>query len=118
MAGESPTGSSTRPGCTNSAGRVGVVSASGGSTVWMDLAGDPRNHYIARLDWAAGSDEVVFQRLNRLQNTTEVMLGNASTGRVRTVLTERDSAWVDVVDDLRWIDGGKSFTWVSERDAW
>lgn len=107
-----------KTGTTNSAGRVGVVSASGGSTVWMDLAGDPRNHYIARLDWAAGSDEVVFQRLNRLQNTTEVMLGNASTGRVRTVLTERDSAWVDVVDDLRWIDGGKSFTWVSERDGW
>jgi dipeptidyl-peptidase 4 len=34
------------------------------------------------------------------------------------VLTERDSAWVDVVDDLRWIDGGKNFTWISERDGW
>ena len=34
------------------------------------------------------------------------------------MLTERDSAWVDVVDDLRWIDGGKRFTWVSERDGW
>ncbi|MFL5494116.1 MAG: prolyl oligopeptidase family serine peptidase, partial [Gemmatimonadales bacterium] len=43
---------------------------------------------------------------------------DANSGQVRTVLTERDSAWVDVVDDLRWIDGGKSFTWVSERDGW
>ena len=34
------------------------------------------------------------------------------------MLTERDSAWVDVVDDLRWIDGGKRFTWISERDGW
>ena len=34
------------------------------------------------------------------------------------VHTERDSAWVDVVDDLRWINGGKSFTWISERDGW
>jgi len=39
-------------------------------------------------------------------------------GRMSTVLTERDSAWVDVGDDLRWIDGGRSFTWISERDGW
>jgi dipeptidyl-peptidase-4 len=34
------------------------------------------------------------------------------------VLTERDSTWVDVVDDLVWLKGGKEFTWVSERDGW
>ncbi|HEY3011916.1 MAG TPA: S9 family peptidase [Gemmatimonadales bacterium] len=107
-----------KTGTTNSAARVGVVSVSGGTTVWMNLPGDPRNNYIARLDWAANSGEVVLQHLNRLQNTLEVMLGDARTGRVHTILTERDSAWVDVGDDLRWIDGGKSFTWVSERDGW
>jgi dipeptidyl-peptidase 4 len=107
-----------KAGTTNSASRVGVVSAAGGSTVWMNVPGDPRNNYIARLDWAANSNEVVLQHLNRLQNTNQVILGDASTGRVRTVFTERDSAWLDVVDDLRWVDGGKSFTWVSERDGW
>jgi dipeptidyl-peptidase-4 len=107
-----------KAGTTNSAARVGVVSASGGAPVWLAVPGDPRNNYIARLEWAAGSNEVVLEHLNRLQNTLEVMLGDASSGRVHTVLTERDSAWVDEVDDLRWIDGGKSFTWVSERDGW
>ena len=107
-----------KAGTTNSAARVGVVSAAGGSPMWFDVAGDPRNNYIARLEWAASPDEVVLQRLNRAQNTLEVMLGDARTGRVRTVLTERDSAWVNVVDDLRWIDGGKRFTWISERDGW
>jgi dipeptidyl-peptidase 4 len=70
------------------------------------------------MDWAARSDEVLLQRLNRLQNTNEVMLGNARTGRVRTILTERDSTWVDVVDDVAWLGDGKQFTWVSERDGW
>ena len=107
-----------KAGEANSAARVGVVPAAGGATRWLDIAGDPRNHYIARMDWAASSGEVILQRLNRLQNTIEVMLGDARTGAVRTVLTERDSAWVDVVDDLRWLDGGKQFTWVSERDGW
>ena len=70
------------------------------------------------MDWADNSDEVMLQHLNRLQNTDEVMLGDARTGKVRTVLTEHDSTWVDVVDDVVWLDGGKSFTWVSERDGW
>jgi dipeptidyl-peptidase 4 len=107
-----------KAGTTNSAARVGVVSADGGEPVWLDVPGDPRNNYIARLEWAAGSSEVVLEHMNRAQNTIDVMLGDAASGRTRTVLSERDSAWVDVVDDLRWINGGNDFTWISERDGW
>jgi len=107
-----------KAGSTNSAARVGIVSADGGATTWLNVPGDPRNHYIARMEWTASSDEVVIQHLNRLQNTDEVMLGDARTGAVRTVLTERDSAWVDVVDPVAWLDGGRRFLWQSERDGW
>jgi dipeptidyl-peptidase-4 len=102
----------------NSAARIGIVPSAGGATRWLDIQGDPREHYIPRMDWAAGSDEVVLQRLNRLQNTNQVMLGDVRTGKVRTVVSEHDSTWVDVVDDVVWLDGGKQFTWVSERDGW
>jgi dipeptidyl-peptidase-4 len=107
-----------KAGGTNSAVRVGVVDAAGGPTRWLELPGEPRNRYVARMDWAGGSDEVVLQHLNRQQNHMRVMLGDARTGAVRTVLEERDSAWIDVVDDLRWLQGGRRFTWVSERDGW
>ena len=102
----------------NSAARIGIVPATGGPTRWLEIAGDPREHYIPRMEWAASSDEVILQRLNRVQNTNEVLLGDARTGAVRTVLTERDSTWVEVVNDLVWLNGGKQFTWVSERDGW
>ncbi|HET6798250.1 MAG TPA: DPP IV N-terminal domain-containing protein [Gemmatimonadales bacterium] len=107
-----------KAGKSNSAARIGVVNAAGGATQWLDLTGDPRDHYIPRMDWAGNSDEVVLQRLNRLQNTNDVLLGDARTGAVRTVLTEHDSAWVEVVNDLTWLDRNKSFLWVSERDGW
>jgi dipeptidyl-peptidase 4 len=107
-----------KAGEANSAARVGVVNAGGGATRWLNISGDPRNHYIGRMDWAASSDEVILQRLNRLQNANEVMLGAARTGEVRTILTERDSTWVDLVDDLTWLDKGRRFLWVSERDGW
>lgn len=107
-----------KAGTTNSAARVGVVPAAGGETVWFQIPGDPRDNYIARLEWAASPDEVVIQHLNRLQNTLQVMLGDVRTGAVRTIVTDRDSAWLDAVDDLLWLEDGKQFTWLSDRDGW
>jgi dipeptidyl-peptidase-4 len=105
-------------GQMNPSSRIGVVSSRGGDTRWMEVPGDPRDHYIARMDWAGPSNELVLQHLNRLQNRDEVLLADAKSGTVRTVLDERDGAWVEVVDDLNWIEGGRRFTWVSERDGW
>ena len=56
-----------KAGTTNSSARVGVVSAAGGPTTWMKIPGDPRNNYIARMDWAANSTELTIQQLNRRQ---------------------------------------------------
>lgn len=120
-----------KAGEMNAAAKVGVISAGGGKTRWFDIAGDPRNNYLPRMEWAASSDEVVIQQLNRLQNTDIVMLGDVRSGKVRPILTEKDETWVDVgfgdLDwtktgithgDLEWIDGGKRFLWASERDGW
>ena len=105
-------------GETLSACRLGVMPAEGGETVWMKLDGDPQNNYIARMEWAAGSDELIFQYLNRHQNKLQLMLGTAATGEVKTIYTENDEAWLDPVDDLVWLDEGKAFTWVSEQSGW
>ncbi|MEA3225549.1 MAG: DPP IV N-terminal domain-containing protein, partial [Planctomycetota bacterium] len=104
----------------NSACRVGVISSRGGKTRWFEPSYDPRNHYIPKMDWAENSKQIVFQHLNRLQNTNEITLGNVRKGKLRKIMTERDDAWLDVRDKLNlyWLDGGKHFTWLSERDGW
>ncbi|HDT14138.1 MAG TPA: S9 family peptidase, partial [Candidatus Aminicenantes bacterium] len=76
------------------------------------------NTYIAALEWAGNSREVVLQHLNRLQNSLSVLVGEAATGAVRTVFTDTDEAWVEVMDDFVWLDGGKRLLWLSERDGW
>lgn len=106
-----------KAGTTNSAVRIGVVSASGGATTWMKTPGDPRQTYLARLEWV-DAQTVVMQQLNRLQNRNDVLLGDARTGGVHGVFRDESDTWVDVVDDMRWIDGGREFLWVSERDGW
>jgi dipeptidyl-peptidase-4 len=111
-----------KAGQTNSASRVGVVSAAGGETRWMKVPGDPRNNYIARMEWVpAGkneSKELIIQHLNRLQDTLQVMLGDPQTGQVRTLFADRDSAWVEQFDQLRFVNGGKDILWLSERSGW
>jgi dipeptidyl-peptidase-4 len=110
-------------GTTNSAVRVGVVAATGGPTQWIKLEGDPRNHYVAQMDWAGTSGGVVVEYLDRLQKTNQLIWANAKTGETRTVTEDTDKAWIDVFP-LDWIDkgpdpsAGKDFIFLSERDGW
>ena len=105
-------------GETLSAVRVGVISADGGETVWARVPGDSRNNYIARMEWAPNSRELVVQHLNRAQNRNDLLLVQAATGATSVLYTDTDDAWVDVVDDFLWLDDGARFTWVSEKDGW
>ena len=105
-------------GTTNSAVRIGVVAASGGDTRWFQIPGDPRNHYLVRMEVVPDADEVIIQQLNRLQNTNRVWIGNLETMGLENILTETDEAFLDVHDDLEWLEGNRFFTWTSERSGW
>ena len=109
-----------KAGTVNAAVRVGIVNAAGGGQIrWINTPGDPRNNYIIMMDWAQNSNEIILQHLNRLQNTEQLMLADAQTGSVRTILTEKDDAWVDArTPSMRWLESGKNFLWISERDGW
>jgi dipeptidyl-peptidase-4 len=41
-----------------------------------------------------------------------------ATGKATAVFTERDAAWLENDNPWRWLDGGKSFLWLSERSGW
>ena len=101
-----------------SAVKIGVVSSEGGKTNWFDFPGDPRNNYLARMEFIPHSQEVMVQQLNRPQNRNKVWIGNIESMRVSTILIEEDSAFLDLHDNIRWLENEKFFTWNSERDGW
>ena len=105
-------------GETNSATRLGVVAATGGAVRWLEVPGDPREHYLPHLAWSPDASQLLLQQLNRRQNTLRVMLADPHSGATRTILTETDAAWVDNANPVQWLDGGKNFLWLSERDGW
>ncbi len=107
-----------KAGTMNSAVKVGVVSAAGGESKWFDIPGDPRNHYLARMDFIPESNEVMIQQLNRFQNTNRVWVGDVDDMSVKNIMTDTDDAFLDVHDNIMWLDNNQSFTWTSEKDGW
>ena len=101
-----------------SAVKVGVIPATGGKTSWFKIPGDPINNYLARMDFIPNSNEVMVQQLNRKQNTNKIWIGNVETMLLKNIYTETDPDFLDIHDDIRWLDGEKYFTWTSEKDGW
>jgi dipeptidyl-peptidase 4 len=104
-------------GTTNSAVRIGVVPADGGETRWMQVPGDPRNTYLARMEWIDNT-ALAMQQLNRLQNRNDLLRADAETGAVTRLFRDESKAWVYVVDQMRWTGNGEALLWQSERDGW
>ncbi|WP_394767848.1 DPP IV N-terminal domain-containing protein, partial [Ferruginibacter sp.] len=105
--------------------KIGVVAATGGNIQWMDIEGDPQQHYLPRMEWADAATLVV-QQLNRKQQESKLMYCNITDGHTRIFFTEKEKVWIEVRsywnnDDPSgwdWINKGKGFIWVSEHDGW
>ena len=111
-----------QPGTTNSTVRAGIVPVEGGSTRWIKLDGDPRQHYIAGMEWAGNSSELLLEYIDRMQQDVKLMLANAQTGQARVFFEDTDKAWVDQVP-ITWIKTAGAakapdLLWISERDGW
>ncbi|MBW4888373.1 DPP IV N-terminal domain-containing protein [Mucilaginibacter sp. HMF5004] len=106
--------------------KVGVVNTTTGITTWMKVPGDAVQHYIPRMEWVAGSNDIILQQLNRAQTQSTIYTCNAKTGTAKAISTEKDNAWVDVRSAWNggeqvgwdWIEKGKAFIWASEKDGW
>lgn len=107
-----------KAGTANSAVKVGYVSADGGETTWIDLPGDQREMYVPRMEFIPGSNELFIQQLNREQNTNRVWVAKLDGSAPENIFTDKDAAWLNTNDNVLWLDGGKWFTWLSERDGW
>jgi dipeptidyl-peptidase 4 len=105
--------------------KIGVVTIKTGETKWMNIPGDAANNYLPRMEWS-GANELIVQQLNRKQNESKLYFCNTTTGEAKQFYAETDKAWIDIKsrwndDDPRgweFIEKGKSFLWVSEKDGW
>ncbi len=106
--------------------KIGVIDLPSGTNHWMDIPGDPRETYLPRMEWAAGSGELILQQLNRKQNESKVLVSDIATGKTTALYTETDSAYIEckgawqdgIIAGWDWLREGKEFLWVTEKDGW
>ena len=73
--------------------------------------------YIARIKWTNNAEEIAVTTLNRHQNDLKLFFVNVNTGSSNLVLNETDAAYVDVTDNLTFLNDN-SFIWTSEKDGY
>jgi dipeptidyl-peptidase-4 len=105
-----------KTGGANPRVRAGVLDLESGKTTWIDLGVYPYE-YLVRVKWLPDGERVAVQTLDRPQTTLDLFFADASTGEVTHVLRETDDGWVNLHDDLYFVDGGARFIWESERDG-
>lgn len=108
--------------------KIGVVATAGGKTTWMKIPVDAHwGTYLPRMEWAAGSQELIVQRMNRNQNESDIMMCNVKSGDCHSIYHEKSNSWIDIIglwdEDYimgrwDWFKNGSEFLWASEKDGW
>ena len=97
--------------------RLGVVAAGGGTKRWMEVSGSRDEHIIGRAGWTPDSRNVYAVRMNRVQNRLELFFAAVGSGKTSRILEETDPHWVNLPEDPVFVNDGKQFLWLSERDG-
>jgi dipeptidyl-peptidase 4 len=106
-----------KAGEANSRVSIHVIGVDGGNRHPLDVGPDT-GQYITRLDWL-DADSIAVQRLPRRQAQLDLLLVSATTGTGRTIVTERDSAYVNVEGEaVVWLADRQRFLLRSDRTGW
>ena len=105
-----------KAGENNSKVSLQIYDLATGKTSEADLS-KYNNYYIPRLLWTQDNDLLSVQLTNRHQNTLDLVFVDVSNNTSKLILQEKDKAYVDVTDNLKFLNNN-SFFWTSERDGW
>jgi len=74
--------------------------------------------YIPRITWTKDPAILSVQKLNRHQDTLDFYLVDVDKNEASLLFSEGNPYYIDIDDDLTFLDNGKQFIWSSERDGY
>jgi dipeptidyl-peptidase-4 len=111
-----------KAGEANSVISVNVFNVHSRKTDNFDL-GENQDIYVPRMAWANDGFTLCVQRLNRLQNQLDLLVGSFNPGRkminpvaIKTIYTEKADTYIDIHDNMKFVAGDKKILWTSEKD--
>ncbi len=103
-------------GTPNADVRLGIVSARGGRTRWIETVSG-ESELLARVTWLPGGSAVAVEKLDRIQKHLQLEIVPVRGGGIRTLLEETDPYWINISDDLTFFKKSPRLIWSSERSG-
>ena len=105
-----------RPGKPNVKVRLGITPVTTNQVIWFNWDRQ-RYPYLAQVSWGTNGPLTITVQ-TRDQKELVLLEANPSTGSTTPLLTEHDSAWVNLRHDIpKWLPHEKGFIWASERSG-
>ena len=95
---------------------LAVVALADGNIRPVDLGADT-DIYLVRADWSKNARQLVYQRQTRNQQRLDLISVDVATLAQRILLTETSKTWVNLNNDLRFLEKRNAFVWASERSG-
>jgi dipeptidyl-peptidase-4 len=95
---------------------LGIYRIKDRKTDWLELdrLGDG---YLARVKWVGDSQHLSYQWQSRNQQKLNLLIYNRREKSERELLTETSDSWVNLHNDLHFLEDNKHFIWASERSG-
>lgn len=86
--------------------------------VIMSGATNEQWEYIPRIHWTTKANELVVFFMNRHQNHLVLEIWNTQNQQKQQMLEEKNNYYIDIHDNLTFLQDGEHFVWTSEKDGW
>ncbi|MFC2111191.1 S9 family peptidase [Bacteroidota bacterium] len=106
-----------KAGEDNSIVSINIYNVEGESIKTVDI-GDNVDIYIPRIKWTKNPNLLSIQKMNRLQNKLEIIIADVNNDQSEIVYNEENEYYIDITDNLTFLDDNESFVINSERDGY
>jgi len=95
---------------------LGIYRIKDRKTDWLEL--DKAGRWLlARVKWVGDSQHLSYQWQSRNQQKLNLLIYNRREKSERELLTETSDSWVNLHNDLHFLEDNKHFIWASERSG-
>jgi dipeptidyl-peptidase-4 len=106
-----------KPGDANPDVKLGVINIETKKTIWIDSTTNKGN-YIAWPKFTNDSKAIIYQRMNRGQDTLEIMLTKTNNSNPKLIYMETQKTWVEFFEDIYLLQKKDEFIIRSEVNGW
>lgn len=104
-------------GTANAKVDLGIYELDSTLTRWLGLENRHQAGYLARVNWLPNSSQLSYQWQTRDQQQLTLYLQPRNQADATAVLSETATTWINLHDDLVFLNDSRHFIWASERSG-